>query len=153
MSIFLHLLNDQLTTMNNTDYYISPEPEKLNIILIHEYLSKRSFWARNSSFEDIERCLFHSMCFGIYQQEGPQVGFARVITDYLTYGHILDLFILESHRGLGLTKMLVAGILDHEDLQTIKKWLISTKQSHKVYQELGFLPLANPERLMELTRN
>jgi hypothetical protein len=134
------------------DYYISTDNEKMDILLIQRFLNKRNDWAKSWSFEDVEKCLMHSICFGVFNQDRLQVGFARVITDYMALGHILDFFIIESHHGLGLSRELISGIINHEELGFIRKWMISTSHRKKFYQQFGFTALAKPQEFMELTR-
>ena len=53
------------------------------------------------------RSIENSLCFGVYN-DGAQVGFARVISDFATFAYIADVFILEPYRGRGLAKELMA---------------------------------------------
>jgi GNAT superfamily N-acetyltransferase len=81
-----------------------------------------------------------------------QVGFARVITDYATYGYIADVFILEAHRGRDLSKRLMAAIMEHLELQGLRRWALVTRDAHGLYRQFGFDALSRPERHMEILR-
>ena len=131
-------------------YSISTDRSLLNIEIIHDFLS-RTYWANGIPRETVERSIRGSMCFGVYDN-GQQVGFARVITDGVTFAYLADVFILESHRGQGLSKWLVATILAHPDLQGLRRFLLATRDAHGLYQQFGFTPLAQPERFMQLHR-
>jgi len=135
--------------MNSSSFYISTDDNKLNVSLIHDWLSNQSYWAKGRSRELVERTIRHSLCFGVYDTDHQQVGFARVVTDFTVYAYILDLFIIESRRGLGLSKMLMEEIMNHPELQLISKWALATRDAHGLYAQFGFCPVASPERLME----
>jgi len=128
---------------------ISDDKTRLDRTLIHRYLSERSYWAKGVSREIVERSVEHSLCLGIYQAE-RQVGFARVVTDFATFAWLADVFILEEQRGQGLGKQLVAAVLAHPRLQGLRRLMLGTLDAHGLYAKLGFKPLAQPERFMEM---
>jgi len=128
-------------------YLISTDPAKLDVDVIYGYLS-RSYWANQRSREVIAKSLQHSLCFGVYENE-TQVGMARVITDYATYAYLCDVFILEAHQGHGLGKWLMATVMAHPDLQTIRRWTLATRDAHGLYAQFGFTPTIAPDRWME----
>ena len=61
-----------------------------------------------------------------------------------------DVFVVESYRGLGLGKWLVSCILDHPDLQGLRRWILATLDAHGLYEKFDFGPLREPDRLMEI---
>ena len=60
---------------------------------------KRSYWAPDTTRDVVERSIDGSLVFGVYDADGAQVGFARVITDYATFAYMADVFIHEDQRG------------------------------------------------------
>jgi hypothetical protein len=46
----------------------------------------------------------HSLNFVLLNTNNDFIGFARVVTDYYTFGWLADVFIDESYRGQGLGK-------------------------------------------------
>jgi len=96
----------------------------------------------------VQKSIDNSLCFGVFEG-ARQVGFARVITDRATYAYIGDVFILESHRGRGLGKKLMAAIMGHPELQSLRRWSLVTRDAHGLYEQFGFTSLANPQRYME----
>jgi len=129
-------------------YLISTDKSKLDLFIIHQYLSKESYWAQGRSMDTVRKSIDHSLCFGVYADD-RQVGFARVVTDCATFAWLADVFILESHRGLGLSKWLVECIVTYPDLQNLKNFLLATKDAHDLYRRYGgFEPLEKPERWM-----
>ena len=133
------------------DFYTSTDKSKLDIGLIAEYLSKRSYWAKGRSREKIERSISNTLCFGVYDASHRQVGFARVLTDFAVFAWIMDVFILEEHRGRGLGKLLMKAIMAHPALQDLERWGLGTKDAHGLYAQFGFRPLKTPETKMEKT--
>ncbi len=129
------------------DYTISTDKDRLDLSVIHEFLDS-SYWAAGRSVETIRRSIEHSYPFGIYKRD-QQVGFARVITDYATFAWIADVFVLEPHRGQGLSKWLMEVIISHPDLQGFRRWVLATKDAHDLYRKFGFTELTRPERWME----
>lgn len=79
-----------------------------------------------------------------------QVGFARVITDKATYGYIADVFILEEYRGRGLSKLLMRAIVQHPELQGLRRLCLMTRDAHGLYAQFGFAATPDPTRYMEV---
>jgi GNAT superfamily N-acetyltransferase len=119
--------------------------------VIHGYLVQ-SYWAKGIPRETLARAVEHSLCFGAYDTSGAQVGFARVITDFATFAYLADVFVLESHRGQGIGKLLMECIKQHPELQGLRRWTLSTKDAHTLYAQFGFTALQWPERYMEILR-
>ncbi len=128
--------------MNDGEYEISTDKSRLDLSLIHDFLSGRSYWAKDIPLEVVRRSIEHALCFGVYL-EGRQVGFARVITDYATFAYVGDVFIIEDHRGKGLGKGLVKAIMEHPELQGLRLWLLGTMDAHGLYERYGFRKLAD----------
>jgi GNAT superfamily N-acetyltransferase len=126
--------------MNDGEYKVSTDKDRLDLDMVHDFLSNRSYWAVGISPEAVERSVENSLCFGVYCA-GQQVGFARVVTDFATIAYIGDLFILEAHRGKGLGKRLVRTIMEHPDLQGLRLWLLGTQDAHGLYEKFGFKKL------------
>ncbi len=129
-------------------YLISTEKEKLSLKVIHSYL-KNSYWAKNRTLKTTKLAIKNSLCFGVYFKN-RQIGFARVVTDYATFAYLADVFILEEHQGKGLSKSLMKVILNHKKLQNLRRWILATKDAHKLYEKFGFTSLNEPEKFMEL---
>ncbi|HVO80729.1 MAG TPA: GNAT family N-acetyltransferase [Terriglobales bacterium] len=130
------------------EFVISTKRTRLDLDVIHGYLAN-SYWAKGIPREIVARSIENSLCFGVYAA-GKQVGFARVISDYATYGYIGDVFVLESQRGQGLGKWLMECIMQHPQLQGLRRWGLVTKDAHGLYTRFGFRPLKSPEKHMEI---
>nr|WP_242689153.1 GNAT family N-acetyltransferase [Pedobacter sp. SYSU D00535] len=129
---------------------ISTDKSKLDLELVHQFLSQESYWAKNIPFEVVKRSVEHSMCFGVYLDD-QQIGFARVITDCATFAYLGDVFILPRYRGKGISKKLMEFIREHPGLQNLRRWMLATADAHNLYKQFAFTELSNPERMMEIS--
>lgn len=129
-------------------FVIATDPGRLDRALITRFLGG-SYWARSIPREIVDRSIEHSLCFGLYDGSA-QVGFARVITDFATFGYVADVFVLESHRGQGLGLWLMQTIRAHPQLQGLRRWLLFTLDAHALYRKVGFAETATPGRCMEI---
>jgi N-acetylglutamate synthase-like GNAT family acetyltransferase len=134
------------------EFYISNDKNKLNVELIFEFLNSEAYWSKGRPRNIIEKSIKNSLCYGIYDSKNNQVGFARVITDFAVYAYILDLFIINSHRGQGLGKQLIKEILSDPISSMVKNWSLATRDAHELYRQFGFSNVSNPERLMSMSR-
>ena len=130
-------------------FTITTDKTKLDIPFVHSFLSNQSYWARGIPLAIVERSIHHSLCFGVYDGQ-TQVGFARIISDFATIAYLGDVFIINSHRGLGLSKWLMEAILSHPDLQGLRRWILVTSDVHGLYEKYGFKKLKNPDSYMEV---
>jgi GNAT superfamily N-acetyltransferase len=129
-------------------YDISTDPSRLQLEAIHAYLV-RSYWSPGIPKPVVACAIANSMCFGLYLGS-EQVGFARVITDRATFAYLADVYVLEAHRGQGLSRRLVEQIQAHPDLQGLRRFLLATADAQGLYAQFGFKPLSAPDRMMEI---
>jgi len=118
------------------EYLLSDNPATLDVDFIHGFLT-RSHWSQGISIEIVRRAIHHSLCFGVYHGQ-EQVGFARVISDRATFAYLCDVFVIEAHRGFGLSRTLVRHILSHPQLQGLRKIALYTSKAHDIYRDCGF---------------
>jgi len=134
--------------MPTSDHYeISTDRNRLDVALIHAFLRLSSYWAQGIPRAIVERSIQHSLCFGAFF-DGRQVGFARVITDFAAIAHIADVFVVPEHRGRGVAKLIMAAIVEHPDLQGLRRLLLVTRDAHGLYAQFGFKLLTHPENFM-----
>jgi GNAT superfamily N-acetyltransferase len=132
-------------------YRVSTGPDRLQLDVIHGYLSRQSYWAAGIPRDVVERLLRGSLCFGLYDDD-RQIGFSRVVTDRATFAYLADVFVLETHRGQGLGDWMVGCVLAHPDLQGLRRFHLGTRDAHALYARHGFVPLKHPARFMEIHR-
>lgn len=129
-------------------YSIRTGYENMDIPAIHRYLSTESYWAAGIPPETVEQSLRHSFCAGVFRGN-EQVGFARLVTDYATFAYLADVYILEAHRGKGLSKMLMQHLMDLEWVRKLRRMMLVTQDAHSLYSRFGFHTPEFPERVME----
>lgn len=105
-----------------------------------------AYWSKGRSRERIDLSLGNSLCFSAWI-ENQMVGFARVVTDYATFAWLCDVFVDRDSRGQGVGKALVATVMKHPDLQTVR-WMLGTRDAHSLYEAFGFANVREPDRFM-----
>lgn len=136
------------------DYCIDTDPVRLEVPGIVDFLLNDSYWANGLEPSVIQKSIGHSLSYGLYAPEGPQVGYARVVTDTARYAFLADIFIRQPHQGRGLSVWLVETILADPELKTVARWALRTRDAHSLYEKFGFKRTGEPEgRAMEMTRS
>lgn len=135
--------------ISENGFVFSDNKELLQINTVHHFLSKESYWAKNIPLETVKKSIENSLCFGIYK-DNEQIGFARWITDKATFAYLCDVYVTQQHRGLGLSKKLMAFMIFHPDLQGLRRYQLATVDAHELYRQFGFSELKNPERQMAI---
>jgi GNAT superfamily N-acetyltransferase len=132
--------------MNFNDVVISTDKSKLDINLIHNFLST-TYWAKGRTIEEVKTSVENSLCYGMFIQN-RQIGFARIITDFVVFAYLMDVFIIPEFQGMGLSKLLLKTILEEEKFSKVKKWMLATADAHGLYTKYGFKMMDKPEHMM-----
>lgn len=128
-------------------YEITTDPDRIDPAVVHRWLAEESYWAQGRSAEAVTRSMANSICLGAL--DGARlIGFARVVTDRVTFAWLCDVFVEESHRGQGVGDALVAAAVGHPELAGLKRFVLATADAHEVYRRHGFEVLDHPERWM-----
>lgn len=130
------------------NFSISTDKSDLDIPFIHNFLSNESGWSNGIPYELVEKSIEHALNFGMYLDD-KQIGYARVISDYATIAYLGDVFIINEYRGLGLSKWLMEVIMNHKELQNLRRWILVTSTAEWLYEKYGFTELINSEIYME----
>ncbi|HVH78750.1 MAG TPA: GNAT family N-acetyltransferase [Stellaceae bacterium] len=130
-------------TIGGVIFEIDTAKDRLDIGLIHDFLSRCSHWARGIPRETVERAIANSHCFGLYADD-RQIGFARVISDEATFAYLADVFVVAAHRKAGLGQFLVEAVLAHQPLQRLRRWHLVTRDAASLYRRCGFADLQPP---------
>lgn len=135
------------------NYSITSDKDKMDIDAIHQYLS-RSYWAENVPRKVVAKAVENSLCFAVLacdeKGDKTQVGFARLITDSATFAYLADVYVLEEHRGQGLSKKMMEKIVLHPQLQGLRRMMLATRDAHGLYEKFGFTPLTDQTMFMQL---
>ncbi len=126
---------------------VSKDKTKLDVPFIQNFL-KDVYWSAGRTMEEVQTTIDSSFCFGIYENDN-QIGFCRVITDYVVFAYVMDVFIDEKHRGKGYSSLLINAMMTEPELHQVKIWRLATSDAHFLYKKFGFSALAHPEKMME----
>lgn len=126
----------EATEYHRDGFEISTDSNRLDLEVVHDFLSRSSYWAQGRPYSVVQKSVENSLCFGVYR-DPHQVGFARVVTDYATFAWLCDVFILEAHRGLGLGKWLIECVVAHPELSGLRLFILATRDAHELYRRCG----------------
>lgn len=138
----------KILEQHKSEYLISTDVAKLDLEIIYRFLTHESGWSNGISKEKVITSIQNSLNFGVYYQQ-QFIGFARVISDFSTIAYLGDIFIVEHYRGLGLSKWLMQTIMEHPELQGLRRWVLLTSTADWLYKKYGFTKLPHPEIYME----
>ena len=141
------IINDK--ALHEKGYIISTDKSLIDFDKVYHYLANESYWAKGVTPARLTTAIANSLCFGIYHQQ-ELVGFARVVTDNATFAYICDVFVLETHRRLGLSKWLIQTIVNYPEIVGLRRWSLATSDAHKLYSQFGFVPISKPGNWMEI---
>ena len=142
-------------TWEKNGFTISTDKQFLNVNVIHHFLNVDSYWAKGVALESIEKSIKNSsICFGLFEGDpargmAKQVGFARIVTDFVRFAYLMDVFVLNEYRGKGLSKWMMEVITEQSELKDVKKMVLCTSDAHGLYSQYGFKELEKPEIYME----
>jgi GNAT superfamily N-acetyltransferase len=131
-----------------SSFEISTDRSELDVPMIYRFLSEQSSWAVGISRAIVDRAIENSLCFGGYV-DGRQVAFARVVTDFATFGNLVDMFVIPEYRGRGFAEELLEAVMNHPSLQGLRRFTLATGDCHGLYEKFGFTAPQRPETLME----
>ena len=140
-----------IVSVHYNGYHITTDKTLMDTSAIHKWLSERSHWAIGMPFDTFKTSFDNSHCIGVLNDK-EQVGFARITTDYATFGYLADVYIIEAHRGLGLSKAMMKALFAQEWVARCRRFLLATRDAHELYRASGFTELKYPERMMEILR-
>ncbi len=132
-------------------YLVTTDPRRFDLEAVHAFLTT-AYWSAGISRQVVARAAANSLCFSLLQQGGGQVGLARVVTDQATFAYLCDVYVLPEHRGRGLARWLMQCVMEHPAIPGLRRFSLVTRDAHPLYRQLGFTPLAMPDRHMELVR-
>ncbi len=133
---------------HRNEYSISTDKSKLDILSIHKFLSNETDWAKGIPMNTLQTSIENSLNFGLYDKD-KQIGFARIISDYSTIAYLGDVYVLKEYRGKGLSKWLIHEIMQHPNLQGLRRWILLTDTAEWLYKKFGFTEIPHPQFYME----
>jgi GNAT superfamily N-acetyltransferase len=133
------------------EYQITTDKKEMFPEDVHYWLSTVSYWAKYMPHQVFMGAFNHSFCIGAII-DGKQIAFARLITDYYTYGYLADVYVEEQHRGKGISKIMMEVLFGQDWVKSLRRIMLATKDAHDLYRKVGFKDSNFPERIMEIAR-
>lgn len=131
--------------LQNTIYF-SSKTEDMDLQAIFMFV-KNAYWGQSRTIEQQHIALQNSINFGIFHHK-KQIAYARVMTDYVFFAYLLDVFVIDDYQGNGYSKLLLEQILNYPELKNIDKWMLATKDAHGLYEKFGFETVKDSSKLM-----
>lgn len=141
----------QPVSFSYLDYSITTDKHLLQPQAVHEYLSTQSYWAKQVPYLTVLTAFNNSFCIGALK-DGQQVAYARLVTDYATFAYLADVYVLEEHRGKGISKKMMELLLEIDWVKNLRRIMLASLDAKELYRQFGFTEPKYPERLMEITR-
>ncbi|XZF16171.1 GNAT family N-acetyltransferase [Chitinophagaceae bacterium MMS25-I14] len=138
-------------TFEYNGYTITTDKGLMKPEQVHRWLAEESYWAQHIPYELVKGAFDNSFCIGVLHGE-EQIGYARLITDYATFAYLADVFIMDEHRGKGLSKQMIQTLLELDWVKGLRRIMLATMDAHGLYEQFGFTEPKFPKRLMEITR-
>lgn len=132
------------------EFTVDTDLSRIDLSRVHNWLSTDAFWALGRSKETVRQAAKGSMNFGVFDSDGVLCGYARVVTDRATFAWLCDVYIDRQFRGRGLGRLLAQAVVDTMTPMNLKRVLLSTLDAHGLYEQVGFVPFADPQKLMVL---
>lgn len=139
-------------TVTYKEYTITTDKNLMKVHDVHKWLSERSYWVKDITFEKVKMAFDNSYSIGTLYGNN-QIGYGRLITDYSSFAYLADVYVQEDHRGKGICKVMMKILLEQDWVQQLRGVMLATKDAHDLYRQFGFAELPNPERYMKLTKN
>ena len=133
------------------DFFISNDKSLLDVSAIKNFIADE-YWGDGRSIADVETTIKNSYCFGIYRLDKEQIGFARVVTDYIYFGYIMDVIIFDKFQGKGYGKILIAHVLNDDIIKPLKTIALKTKDAHSLYERYNFKKIGNSPLWMSIDK-
>lgn len=108
------------------------------------------YWAKPTSAANMKTMLDNSCTLGLYKVEpdssSPKyapIGIARMVTDYMTFAYLTDVYILEEYRKFGLGVWLINCCKETVEQMPNLRWMLlltGSEPAERMYKrELGMV--------------
>ncbi|WP_423999732.1 GNAT family N-acetyltransferase [Maribacter sp. IgM3_T14_3] len=133
------------------NYFISKDKSLLKVEKIQQFIAN-SYWGNGRTLDEVKLTIENSYCFGIYTPENEQIGFARIVTDYIYFGYFMDVIVLDKFQGQGYGKILIHAIFEDITIKKLKTLALKTKDAHHLYERYGFNKIGDSPLWMSIDR-
>jgi GNAT superfamily N-acetyltransferase len=117
---------------------LDDDPERVDVAAVHAFLIDEAYWVNERSLEVVEATIAGAArVLGAY--DGPrQVGFARAVSDGVTFAYLDDVYVLPAYRGRRIGTEIVRELVERPPLDGLQ-WLLFTADAHSFYERFGFV--------------
>lgn len=133
------------------EFRISTDIREMDVDLVHDYLSKQSYWAKGRGKEEVIKSMENSICFAVFDGNA-QIGFARLVTDYVVFAWLMDVFVINEYKNKGVGRFLMDFIMNLPEIKEVNGFGLRTKDAHGFYIKYGFHQISEPETWMQKIR-
>jgi GNAT superfamily N-acetyltransferase len=120
-------------------YQIDDDLGRIDRDAVWQFLSTDAYWEKWRSRADVDRQIDGAWrVVGAYAEfSGELVGFARAVSDAVSFAYLADVFVLPAHRGHGIGRMLLEKMIDDGPGSRFR-WILNTRDAHGLYRKFGF---------------
>jgi GNAT superfamily N-acetyltransferase len=137
-------MNSNLKAVLDTDL------SRIDLDKVHHWLSTDAFWALGRDRRTVQQAAEGSLNFGVFDSQDTLCAYARVVTDRATFAWLCDVYVDREYRGKGIGLLLSRAVVDALAPMDLKRVMLSTLDAHGLYEQVGFVPFPDPEKLMLL---
>lgn len=134
------------------NYFISTDNSELDFERIHDYIGNQSYWGMERTVKQTRTTIENCLCFGMYSETHEQLGFARIVTDYVFFGYIMDLIIFDKYKGKGLGGNLICFMMNHEVVKRLHTIGLKAKDADSLYEKYGFKKIGDSPLWMAIDK-
>lgn len=138
-------------TVDYSGYTITTDKQLMNVHDVHKWLTEKAYWCEGIPLETVKTAFDNSFCIAALI-DGKQVAYARLITDYAIFGYLADVYVVEAHRGKGISKKMMSLLFDLDWVKGLRGIKLATRDAHGLYRQFGFAACKNPDGIMEIAR-
>lgn len=117
----------------------------VDIDRLHAWLSE-SYWANERTVDEQRAACTQSINYSAFI-DGQMVGYARIVTDGVTFGWLCDVIVAPDSRGHGIGTALMDFVFADSEVLQIKRLLLGTRDAHALYRRYEFTD-TEPGRIM-----
>ncbi|EPE25560.1 Acyl-CoA N-acyltransferases (Nat) [Glarea lozoyensis ATCC 20868] len=107
-------------------YLVSTDRSALQPLAINQaFASDDIVWTKTMDIKILQAMIDNSICFGLYDntsESSTQIGFARLITDRVSFVYLTDVYVLPAYQKQGLGRWMIVCIREYlEEWETLKR--------------------------------
>ncbi|WP_436771889.1 GNAT family N-acetyltransferase [Yinghuangia sp. YIM S09857] len=121
------------------EYEVDDTPARIDRDAVWAFLSTGAYWGKWRERPHLDKQLDASWrVVGAYRTaDRAMVGFARAVSDGVSFAYLADVYVLPEARGHGLGQELVRVMVEEGDGRDFR-WMLHTDDAHGLYARFGF---------------